>query len=514
MSLGVLLVRADAGLEQGIGHVMRCLALAQAWQDRGGNAVFVLAQSTPEILDRIREEKFAIELIQARTGSAQDASAVLALARLHSARWIALDGYDFSYDYQQAVNSAAARRLVLDDSIGENLASRISADIILNQNLHATESLYREFPESELLLGPGYALLRREFRGIRKDPAQTSSLASRILITMGGTDPRGLTAVAIAAIRMLDLPDLHLKVVVGSRGSHVQEWISSLSPLTEIVYESRDMARSMSQADLIIASAGSTCWELCAVGLPAIVIDAAGNQTPLAEELQARGIACHVPLRFAGAARIAQEVRRLFASPQERAAMSAAAIKVADCDGASRVVAAMRVRDLVLRPVHLKDSRTLWKWANDPAVRQASFCSNPISWEEHCSWFADQLNHHSAWVFEDGSGAPVAAVRFRFIPPLDAIVSITLSPAERGARLGPHIITRAVAHLFATSPVVRVHAHIKKENVASIKAFENAGFNFAGDNIVRGCEAFRYVRERTSARQEQFTAAAAGISCR
>src|SRR6058998_2942566 len=106
MSSQTLLIRADANVEIGTGHVMRSLALAQAWQDKGGDVVFAMAAGAPALEARLRQERIPVENIQALPGSGEDAEQTARLAAERRAKWVALDGYHFSGDYQTAVRSA------------------------------------------------------------------------------------------------------------------------------------------------------------------------------------------------------------------------------------------------------------------------------------------------------------------------------------------------------------------------------------------------------------------------
>jgi spore coat polysaccharide biosynthesis predicted glycosyltransferase SpsG len=61
----VLTIRADADFVMGTGHLMRCLALGQAWKDAGGEVVFVTGCQSGELLRRLRDEGFKVHVLNA-----------------------------------------------------------------------------------------------------------------------------------------------------------------------------------------------------------------------------------------------------------------------------------------------------------------------------------------------------------------------------------------------------------------------------------------------------------------
>ena len=196
-----LLIRADGGPQIGTGHLMRCLALAQHWLLERGPVTFLLAADAPTFSARLRGEGGDRQLIDVEPGSEADAQATSTAAAELGARWIVCDGYHFGADYQRRLK-ADGRRLLFVDDYGHG--GEYCADLVLNQNLYAEPSPYaRRETATELLLGSRYALLRREFVAAERPGGGQRIVppdATRILITLGGADPAGFTAVAVAAL--------------------------------------------------------------------------------------------------------------------------------------------------------------------------------------------------------------------------------------------------------------------------------------------------------------------------
>jgi spore coat polysaccharide biosynthesis predicted glycosyltransferase SpsG len=177
---------------------MRCLALAQAWQDTGGNVVFAMVESTPAIDARLRSEGMEIVQLKASPNSIEDARNVSALARDRRAACVVVDGYRFDSHYQSNLKNTGLKLLFVDD-LGK--CGHYSADLVLNQNVHASESLYADREaHTRLLLGPRFALLRRDFKRWSKWQREFTPNGRKLLVTMGGSDPDNVTAVVLEAL--------------------------------------------------------------------------------------------------------------------------------------------------------------------------------------------------------------------------------------------------------------------------------------------------------------------------
>jgi UDP-2,4-diacetamido-2,4,6-trideoxy-beta-L-altropyranose hydrolase len=282
-----LIIRADASIAIATGHVMRCLALAEAWQDAGGNVVYAMAESTPAIETRLRLEGMGIAQVKASPNSIEDAHEVSALATDRRANWVVVDGYRFDSDYQWNLKNAGLKVLFVDD-LGQ--CKHHSADIVLDQNVHASEEMYASRESYvQLLLGPRYVMLRREFRVRRDWRRKIPRLGRKLLITMGGSDPDNLTLRLIEAIPRISVPDLEITVVAGGSNpqlAELQRRVAESDLPIHLVGNASNMPDLMAQSDVAIICAGGTLWELLYMGCATLSYFRTPVQGQIIEELQ------------------------------------------------------------------------------------------------------------------------------------------------------------------------------------------------------------------------------------
>jgi UDP-2,4-diacetamido-2,4,6-trideoxy-beta-L-altropyranose hydrolase len=498
MIAGTLLIRADASVAIGTGHVMRCIALAQAWQDAGGRAVFAMAEATPAVRARIAAEACEIAEISSSSGTAEDAIQTIALAEQKNCEWIVVDGYHFGADYQRALKAAGFKLTVLDDY---GHAQHYCADFVLNQNVSASKLLYESRDEkTQLLLGPRYCLLRREFLKWRDWRREIAPKGHRVLVTMGGSDPANVTARVMDALSLVKINDLEAIVVIGGSNPYADSMQLSdrVDKKISLRRDVTNMAELMAWADVAVSSAGTTCWELCLLALPSLLIDVAENQSALARELGRLRYAIHLgaPSELS-TEQIAGQVEKLLGSEEMRRSLSIRYRELVDGLGAQRVVAAMRA-NLRLHLAREDDCRLLWEWANDPQVRANAFSSEPIPWEQHKVWFAGKMKDPNCQILiaEDCEDRPVGQFRVDWRSDQEGDISVSVASEFRGTGNGSVLIDSGSNRAFVEKGA-RLHAYVKVENQASKRAFERAGFATLGEEIVRGHRAVHYVRTRT-----------------
>lgn len=497
-----LVIRADSDSYIGTGHVMRCLALAQAWQLQGGQAVFISRIESEALCQRIESSGIKLIRINGSHPDPDDLGITLEIlgqiVQRQSASekiWLAIDGYNFDDRYFQAVRAAGCHLLVIDDLAA---LPHYHADVLLNQNFNAEQLNYSCETETQRLLGTRYALLRPEFLRWRDWQRTTRETANRILVTLGGSDPDNITLKVIQALQQIKLPALEAKIIVGPANTH-------LETLREVAYRSEDkiqiltnvnnMPELMTWADVAVSAGGSTCWELAFMGVPILVTVIAENQQLIAESLCQKGIAVNL-----GTANmllpdiVAQTITDLLNSAERRDEMTVKSRGLVDGEGADRAVMALTEESLRLRRAKESDCLQVWEWANAPDVRAVSFSSEPIPWENHVQWFRSKLTDQNClyYIAVNSDDQPVGQIRFD-VKNKEAVISISLDITSRGKGYGSKLIHKASEYLQKNTKVDLIHAWVKQGNESSLRAFTKAGYKMMTAESIQGQQAAHFI---------------------
>lgn len=304
--------RADASLQIGTGHIMRCLTLADTLHQAGMKCSFICRPFAGNLIEFIRERHYHVDVLEEgrevadtfpahapwlEASREEDAAACQSLVVKHQPGWLVVDHYALESGWEERVLSGSplTRLLVLDD-----LADRPHiADILLDQNLGRVADDYQTLLPStaKLLIGPEYALLRPEFSEWRAFSLERRKhpKAKNILITMGGVDKDNAAERVLSILANCSLSNESvIDVVMGTHApwlDKVRIRADSMPWKTNVVTNVSNMAERMAWADIAIGAAGSTSWERCCLGLPTLMLVLAENQYQVAEPLVEAGAA-------------------------------------------------------------------------------------------------------------------------------------------------------------------------------------------------------------------------------
>ena len=301
---GRIAIRADGGGGIGLGHVMRCTALAAALERLGHRAFFITA--TPEVLPACLEDAADIRILdEAETAARLTGFLLRSDVSLLVGDWKHVDAALVA-----AVRASGIVTALLGGQTGE-----ATPDLLIRQSLAGTPSP----PGVATLDGPDFLLLGRAYAGL---PARTvAPVARRVLISLGGTQTPVLGRIESALNALSD--EIAMEVEVRRPGG-------GQMPLPPLLTALQD-------ADIGILAGGTTLHEAAATGLPVICVPIAENQTPRAGQVEPLGLGIRIAPDDDLEERLVQALRALLADTPRRAAMARAGQALVDGRGAERV---------------------------------------------------------------------------------------------------------------------------------------------------------------------------------
>lgn len=297
-----VVIRTDASLEIGTGHVMRCITLAKQLEREGANITFICRNFPGNSISYLQSQGFHVHALTLhenqnhwqwmRENWKQDAEETkLTITNLNKKIGLLIvDHYGLDAKWESKLRSDVNHIMVIDD-----LADRShDCDLLLDQNYYLNMQIrYKGLVSDSCvqLLGPNYALLRDEFLSLDPQKINRDRNVKNILVFFGGTDPTGETIKTLQAIQRLNFSDVEFNVVVGvtnPRKGQIEKMCKSIPDVT-FNCQVNNMAELMVKADLAIGAGGTTSWERCFLGLPSITIIVADNQKELSKAVAEKG---------------------------------------------------------------------------------------------------------------------------------------------------------------------------------------------------------------------------------
>lgn len=496
----MVVFRVDASVLTGSGHVMRCLTLAEGLRNAGAAVVFMTRPHKGNLNALIQNKGFELyELSQvsqdyaenatrdeyaAWLGATQeaDASETIDILKDKQPDWLIVDHYAVDECWEKLVRPYAKKIMVIDD-----LADRKhDCDVLLDQNY--VSGYQRRYiglvpPSCTTLLGPDYALLRKEFAEARKSLKPRDGSVKRIFVFFGGVDHGNMTGNAIEALSAPEFSHIYADVVIGAANPHRDTIATAIEqcPLATLHVQVENIAELMSMADLALCAGGSATWERLCLGLPSLVVTVADNQVQFTHDLHEKRL-----IRWIGRAEsgvIGEGFRSVLKDAMiqvERNKQESEQGRIlVDGHGCERVAGfLLRGPDsesLKVRKSDESDCELFWYWANDPEVRKSAFNTEPISWEHHQYWFRGKLADADSRLYViDSDMGPVGQVRFERENE-SYLISYSIGRQYRGLSLGYKVLDIAIRELKYSNKMSLV-AEVKKENTASCRIFEKLGF--------------------------------------
>ena len=499
-----LLIRADAGPHSGTRHVQRMITLGRSWS-RFGDVAFVHGVLPDSLARKIKQQGFQVHEIPNSHADAHDVSDTCEIADSFEPDWIALDGPRFDNSYQRLIAQQPARMLVVDDA---NHGYHQDADLVLRDSPDQPFCCPDHSTDLFQLTGPEFALVQSALPGEKKASKHIFAQARRILVAFSGPDVENHALRVLQLLSDIAQSRMMVDCVIDSDFLHrkkLDEFKRETNMNLRIHRNSDRMLTLLQHADLSITD-GNSCYLAAHCGVPAIVVKSGANQRLSATTLDESGTmisladlpGIKVPRTCETNILPHRLIRRLVNNSNLRKQMSDLGKQLVDGFGADRVARKMVTQCLSFRIACQHDAPQLCVWQNDPEVRSVSFDTKPTAKAANRDSFNKKISDGKTrlWIVEDRESRPVGQVQIVAEHDGTANISLIVDQARRGQGLGTVLIEHAVEQAFQEASIQRVLAQVRPINVASEKAFKNAGFQPTQPTTVAGKLANQYVFER------------------
>jgi len=461
----------------GLGHIYRCLTLAEKLHDVGWRVQFAVNEAA---IDLIKIPYSDLLVIPNDLSEADEASYFGKLGICVDL--LIVDHYQRGETFERCANRWANQIFVIDDLCNR----KHLCDFLLDQTVGRDHNAYKDLvpPECVSFMGPDFALLRTQFIKARFFPKKLSAANKRfhIIVSLGGTAPTQLTERVVKAIVSSNIMATIDVVAGASEALSIQETIN-----IKLHRKVSDMARLLVRADLAIGAAGGTALERCCLGLPSLLISTAPNQLSNINGLENAGAGVYLGAEATiSEEKIVKALTEIVQDKKKLEHMARSSAAVCDGLGAWRILEQLcpsknlhdEVVSLLRATAHHCD--VMFQWQNELNARRFSRNEKAPSYKEHIDWLNKVLSStESDLSIIMLNGEPCGVVRVDADVTQEHLeVSILLSSHYRSKGVGK----AALMILINRFPWARLFAEIHADNKASISAFEQCGFIQSSEN--------------------------------
>jgi len=494
-----IVIRTDASLKIGSGHVMRCLTLAHELKSKHTEIIFICREQPGNLIGTIEDNGFKVltlsvesvnnkldlknkdEMVNDWLGASQlfDADETRRVLKNNGEfEWLIVDHYALDAIWEKQLKPHVNKIIVIDD-----LADRLhDCDAILDQNYYLDfNNRYQPWVSKHchLFLGPKYTLIRNEFREQRKKLADKKFEIEKIFVFFGGVDLHNSTQKVLEALVLIIADNIKVDVVVGAANPNIEalKKISDKNNHINLHVQINNMAEMMADADLSIGAGGTVTWERCCLGLPTIAWPIADNQKQLLEDCAHAGLVYLPDFDEPTVDDIALHIKALMHNTSLCKSMKENGLEIIDGRGASRIANFLCSSNIVLSVATEKDMEKVFAWRNEPEIRRFSHNNEKIDFKHHKAWFNQVLadkNRHI--LIGSNSNEEIGVLRFDTTENT-AELSIYLRKEMTGKGYGSALIKAGEDWLKRNRPEIgAIIAEVLPENTVSIGLFNACGY--------------------------------------
>ena len=499
-----IIIRVDASIHIGSGHVMRCLVLANSLRDQGHEVSFASRPQQGDLIEFVRGKGFVVtELVTpthwSKPQNSSDYAGWLQVTWQEDAEsfiqeapdvdLIIIDHYGINADWELlASNRLACKVFAIDD-----LLRKHHADMILDQTLLRKPASYTEVNANVVALtGCDFALLNPQFsaRRLKAMKKSSPSLQVKILVSMGGIDQPNATLKTLKALSELIVNKPFITVLLSPNAPHyesVKQFCEKNTCWIRHITFVDDMAKLMLSHDVAIGAPGTTSWERACLGLPSIIVPLAENQKTISAQLVQASAAIKVSIN-----EISTNLLTAYQTMMDNwHNMRLANFSICDGLGIFRVtqcinqLASNTLNTVILRPATQSNIKQVYDWQLLPETRKYALTQDIPTWDGHQKWMKAKLVVVSDFFYMIQSPMHkhnVGVLRLDKQVNGCYVVSIFIDPGY----FGRGYAKTALKFVDLLHPNITIQATVLAENTASQHLFTAANYTqTAPDTFIR-----------------------------
>ncbi|MCX6295699.1 MAG: UDP-2,4-diacetamido-2,4,6-trideoxy-beta-L-altropyranose hydrolase [Bacteroidetes bacterium] len=495
-----IIIRADGGTSIGMGHVIRCLALADMLKD-DFNIIFAIQDPTDSVIRKIHSVTETIIHLPKTDDYNSDA--------LHFSQFleprdiIIIDGYHFKTNYQKEIKKQGAKLVVIDDLHSWHHV----ADVIINHAAGIDKTVYSTEAYSKLFLGLDYALLRKPFL---KTATETKKIKTvkKVFISMGAADINNITQkYTEALIQTEGIEEIHL--MLGSINPNIKsidqliENNSHIKIIKHFEISADELASLLTVCDVSICPASSISLESCAIGIGLISGFTAENQLGILTGMEKHKTLINFgDMNTITIPEIKTKLKDIVGQPEKLNSLIQNQKKIIDGNSPKRLKEIFK--NLITEKIHFRfakesDADLYFNWTNDELVRSNSYNQNKVEYDNHIKWFLKNIisKDYHFYLFFNEDNMPIGQVRIAKNEK-EVLIGISIDESFRGKSLGAEMIIKSTNDYLSRHDSDTITAYIKIENKASLSIFKKAGFSNEEITTEQGVKSYKLFKKHLS----------------
>jgi len=476
-----IICRADGNAKVGLGHLYRMFALYEMYKDTFEVIYVTREDSELKVIPsaynlKVIPSAVAFEDEHLWLNENFDAEECIVL----------IDGYHFVDVYQKQLKTHNFYVMYVDDLVTQ----KSYADIIVNHSPNLERQDFNTDKNALIALGTKYAILRPAFLEAAKQSRVVGHIDTAF-VCFGGADALDLSLKATKALlEFSQIKTIHVILGGAYKHSNIFELATTNSgiQLHQNLSE-HELIAVMETCHFAIVPSSTILYEICCVKMPVLSGYFVDNQKNIYSAFSSKKLVYpggdfskYTEADFKVGIESIIQTGNYQNYIEHQAQLFDAKIK-------------QRFLDLLIpirfRSATFADCKLIFDWANDELVRKNSFNSNAIAYKDHESWFQSKLEtSNEMFLIAESVSQPVGLVRYT-VEENNAIVGISIAKDFRGKSLASKLLT-ASSEIYFKSHTLPIFAYIKKTNLASIKAFQNAGYIYLEDVKIKDVDSVIY----------------------